>query len=87
MKDLDGATKKEKKNNKHCGCRQRQEGELVMYKNKRILVVVTDRGGSKGLPWKNILELNKKSLIALIIDCFFSIGQAWLRGGYGGKVS
>lgn len=39
-----------------------------MYKNKRILAVVTARGGSKGLPKKNILELNGKPLIVYSID-------------------
>lgn len=39
-----------------------------MYKNKRILAVVTARGGSKGLPRKNILELNGKPLIAYTIE-------------------
>ncbi len=39
-----------------------------MYKDKRILAVVTARGGSKGLPHKNILELNGKPLIAHTLD-------------------
>lgn len=34
-----------------------------MYKGNRILAVVTARGGSKGLPGKNIKELNGKPLI------------------------
>ncbi len=39
-----------------------------MYKDKRILAIVTARGGSKGLPHKNILELNGKPLIAYTIE-------------------
>lgn len=39
-----------------------------MYKNKRILAIVTARGGSKGLPRKNILELNGKPLIAYTVE-------------------
>lgn len=39
-----------------------------MYKDKRILAIVTARGGSKGLPRKNILELNGKPLIAYTIE-------------------
>lgn len=38
-----------------------------MYKNKKILAVITARGGSKGLPGKNILPLNGKPLIAWTI--------------------
>ena len=34
-----------------------------MYKDKRILAVITARGGSKGLPGKNIKVLNGKPLI------------------------
>ena len=35
-----------------------------MYKNKKIIGVITARGGSKGLPGKNIRMLNGKPLIA-----------------------
>ena len=35
-----------------------------MYKNKSVLVVVPARGGSKGIPLKNIKLLNAKPLIA-----------------------
>lgn len=38
-----------------------------MYKEYRILAVVTARGGSKGLPGKNIKDLNGKPLIAWTI--------------------
>ncbi len=38
-----------------------------MYKNKRIIAIVPARGGSKGLPKKNILEINGKPLIAWTI--------------------
>lgn len=39
-----------------------------MYKKYKILAVVTARGGSKGLPNKNIKELNGKPLIAWTIE-------------------
>lgn len=39
-----------------------------MYKNKRILGLITARGGSKGLPNKNIKILNGKPLIAWSIE-------------------
>lgn len=46
-----------------------------MYKNKRVLAVIPARGGSKGLPGKNIRQLIDKPLIAWSInhaqDCKF----------------
>ena len=39
-----------------------------MYKNKTILAVITARGGSKGIPQKNIKELGGKPLIAYTIE-------------------
>jgi N-acylneuraminate cytidylyltransferase/CMP-N,N'-diacetyllegionaminic acid synthase len=39
-----------------------------MYKDKRILVVIPARGGSKGLPGKNIRQLIDKPLIAWSIN-------------------
>ena len=39
-----------------------------MYKNKRILGVITARGGSKGIPRKNIKKLNNKPLIWYTIN-------------------
>ena len=38
-----------------------------MYKNKKILGVITARGGSKGIPGKNIKELCGKPLIAYTV--------------------
>lgn len=38
-----------------------------MYKNKRILALIPARGGSKGLPGKNILPFHGKPLIAWTI--------------------
>ena len=35
-----------------------------MYKNKTFLAIIPARGGSKGLPGKNIKELCGKPLIA-----------------------
>ena len=39
-----------------------------MYKDKKILCVITARGGSKRLPGKNIKQLNGKPLIGYAID-------------------
>jgi CMP-N-acetylneuraminic acid synthetase len=39
-----------------------------MYKNKTALAVITARGGSKGIPKKNIKELGGKPLIAWTIE-------------------
>lgn len=39
-----------------------------MYKNKRILSIIPARGGSKGIPHKNIMELCGKPLIAYSIE-------------------
>ena len=40
---------------------------IKMYKGYRILAIVTARGGSKGLPGKNVKDLNGKPLIAWTI--------------------
>lgn len=39
-----------------------------MYKNKKILALITARGGSKGIPDKNIKILGNKPLIAWTIE-------------------
>lgn len=39
-----------------------------MFKDKKILAVITARGGSKGIPRKNIKELAGKPLIAYTIE-------------------
>lgn len=39
-----------------------------LIENKRILAVIPARGGSKGIPRKNIRELNQKPLIAYAIE-------------------
>ena len=39
-----------------------------MFENNRILVIIPARGGSKGIPDKNIKELNGKPLIAYTIE-------------------
>ncbi|MBE6044613.1 MULTISPECIES: cytidylyltransferase domain-containing protein [Clostridium] len=39
-----------------------------MYKNKRILAVIPARGGSKGIPHKNIINFCGKPLIAYSIE-------------------
>lgn len=40
----------------------------MMYKNKRILSIIPARGGSKGIPHKNIMNLCGKPLIAYSIE-------------------
>lgn len=40
-----------------------------MYKNKKILAIIPARGGSKGIPLKNIFEVGGKPLIHYSIDC------------------
>ena len=39
-----------------------------MINNKKIIAIIPARGGSKGLPRKNILELCGKPLIAWTIE-------------------
>lgn len=41
---------------------------VSMYNNKRIIGLITARGGSKGIPGKNVKELNGKPLIAYTIE-------------------
>lgn len=42
--------------------------EAVLFQNKRILAVIPARGGSKGVPLKNIREVGGKPLIAWAIE-------------------
>lgn len=39
-----------------------------MIEGKKVIAIITARGGSKGLPGKNIIDLNGKPLIAWTID-------------------
>ncbi|GAB6149065.1 MULTISPECIES: acylneuraminate cytidylyltransferase family protein [Clostridium] len=39
-----------------------------MYKNKKILAIIPARGGSKGIPHKNIMKIGEKPLIAYSIE-------------------
>ena len=39
-----------------------------MYKGKRILGLITARGGSKGIPRKNVIDVGGKPLIGWTID-------------------
>ena len=38
-----------------------------MIKNKKILAIITARGGSKSIPYKNIVKVNGQPLISYII--------------------
>jgi CMP-N-acetylneuraminic acid synthetase len=40
-----------------------------MIHNKQILCVIPARGGSKGIPLKNMKKINGKTLIQLVVDC------------------
>lgn len=42
---------------------------IEMYKQKSVLCLITARGGSKGIPKKNIIDLGGKPLIEWTIDC------------------
>lgn len=46
-----------------------------MYKNKRVLVVVPARGGSKGIPLKNIIPLAGKPLIAYTAETVTCVNE------------
>lgn len=46
-----------------------------MYKNKRILAIIPARGGSKGIPHKNIIPLSGKSLIVYTIEAALASGR------------
>jgi CMP-N-acetylneuraminic acid synthetase/spore coat polysaccharide biosynthesis predicted glycosyltransferase SpsG len=39
-----------------------------MYKNKKIIAIIPGRGGSKGIPRKNVRLLNKNPLISYVIN-------------------
>lgn len=39
-----------------------------MYKDKKTLAIIPARGGSKGIPYKNIMNINGKPLIAYSIE-------------------
>ena len=45
-----------------------------MYKNKKILAIIPARSGSKGLPDKNIKDLNGKPLITYTIEAALQSG-------------
>lgn len=45
-----------------------------MYNKKKILAIIPARGGSKGLPGKNIKPLNGKPLINWAIDALRDTG-------------
>ena len=39
-----------------------------MYKDKKVLSIIPARGGSKGIPRKNIIDLCGRPLISYTID-------------------
>ncbi|ABK60377.1 Acylneuraminate cytidylyltransferase [Clostridium novyi NT] len=41
---------------------------MKLYKNKKILAIIPARGGSKGIPHKNIMKIGEKPLIAYSIE-------------------
>jgi N-acylneuraminate cytidylyltransferase len=47
---------------------QHSDGELPSSHRKRVLALITARGGSKGLPRKNVLEAGSRPLIAWTIE-------------------
>lgn len=46
----------------------------MSYKNKKLLAVIPARGGSKGIPRKNLKLLNGKPLIDYILEKLISVG-------------
>ena len=40
-----------------------------MINNKNVLCVIPARGGSKGIPFKNMIKINGKSLIKIAAEC------------------
>lgn len=46
----------------------KNEGCIHMYKDNRILAVVPARGGSKGIPHKNIVKVKGKELLTYTLD-------------------
>ena len=46
---------------------KKENKNLIMYKNKKIIALIPARGGSKGVPKKNIIDLGGHPLVAYSI--------------------
>ena len=46
-----------------------KDSKYMKAKKKNVIAVVAARGGSKGIPNKNIKKLNGKPLIFYILNC------------------
>ena len=47
---------------------------MKKYKNKKILAVIPARGGSKGIPLKNLIKIHEKTLIEYVAEVVHEFG-------------